>query len=210
MTEPTPEPTPTPTPTPADPPPAEPKPTEWDGKIESLPDGVQKIIADLRNENASSRTQAKEQAAKEAEKAILDKLLAAFGKTPEGGDQPPTVEELTKQLTETTTTSETNAADAKAARVELALFKASIKHDADPDLLTAVLAHKGKLGDLDPSADNFTESLDELVKKAVEENPKLKATPAAGSSSADHGGPAGGAPKQTKTLEDAISDKLGA
>ncbi|WP_293787769.1 hypothetical protein, partial [uncultured Aeromicrobium sp.] len=98
---------------------------------------------------------------------------------------------LTQQLTEQTTQSEKNAADAKNARVELALYKASAKHDADPDLLTAVLAHKGKLSDLDPTADDFDTTLDALVKQAVADNPRLKAAPAAGKSGAELNGGSG-------------------
>ncbi|WP_293785029.1 hypothetical protein, partial [uncultured Aeromicrobium sp.] len=56
-------------------------------------------IARLRRENSAERVNAKQQAAQEAEKALLDKILAAAGRTPEGGEQPPTVEQLTQQLT---------------------------------------------------------------------------------------------------------------
>ncbi|MEO6081920.1 MAG: hypothetical protein ABIQ18_02310, partial [Umezawaea sp.] len=52
------------------------------------------------------------------------------------------------------------------------------KHEADPQALTDSKAFAAATAALDPSAADFTEQLDAAIKKAVADNPRLKATPA--------------------------------
>lgn len=88
-----------PTPTPAAPagsPPASPwEGFQWDGKVESLPEPVAKLIRDTRQEAGAARTTAKAQAAQEARNELLAQISGVLGV--DGGGQPPTVEQLTAQ-----------------------------------------------------------------------------------------------------------------
>ena len=72
-----------------------------------------------------------------------------------------------------------SAEESHALRVELALTKASIKHNADVELLTAILAKDGRLASIDHTD---TDALNELIDKELQARPALKlgtTTPAA-------------------------------
>lgn len=76
--------------------------------------------------------------------------------------------------------------------IELAVFKGASRHSADPTALTDSRAFMTKLGKLDPSADDFTKKVNEAIKQAVTDNPKLKAAgQAPASSSGDFTGGTG-------------------
>lgn len=68
---------------------------QWDGKVESLPEPVAKIIRDARQEAGAARTTAKAQAAEEARNALLAQISGVLGV--DDGGQPPTMEQLTAQ-----------------------------------------------------------------------------------------------------------------
>lgn len=161
---------------PAATPPAAP---EWDGKVESLPPAVKKLIDDARAEAGKARTTAKEQAAQEAR----DDLLRKLGLTKDG-EPAQTPEQLAEKLA-------SREAQLYTMRVETALAKSAKAHSGDEDLVTAVLAHEGKLDELDPDSTTFAAELDALVKAAVEGNPKLKAAQAAGVSGGQFTGGSG-------------------
>jgi len=152
---------------PATPPAGDPAP-EWDGKVESLPAGAQKLITDLRKADGDERIAAKTLAA-------IQKALNPDAK----GDEKPTADQLTKALTE-------RENDAKQAKTELAVYKASAKHGADADALLDSRGFLAKLGDIDPTNEK---AIDKAIKDAVENNPKLRLARAAGQSGADFGGP---------------------
>lgn len=143
------------------------------GDLESMSQAdLAKMVKDLRKENASSRTNAKQQAAAEAEQALTDKLAAALG-LKEGTDAP-TAEDLTNQLAE-------RDAEVRTMRTERAAEQAARKHGADVEALLDSRAFTAKLADLDPSAASFSDDLDALVAAEVEANPRYKTT---------HGAPA--------------------
>lgn len=169
-------------PKPNDPAPADPKPGDdpWSDPVKARAE-----IERLRRENGNARTTAKQQAAEEARNELLEKLGL------KDGDKPVDAAELAAQLAAKDTDLTTSQETVRKLTVERALDKAARKSGADEDLLAAVLAHKGSLRDLDPSATDFTTKLDAIVKKEVEANPKLKAVQAAGQSGADFTGRTG-------------------
>lgn len=63
----------------------------------------------------------------------------------------------------------------KSLRIERAAERAGRKHGADVDALLDSRGFITAIGKLDPADDSFSDRLDDLVKKAVEDNPRLKA-----------------------------------
>jgi hypothetical protein len=169
------------------------------GKTGELPDdpvALKQVIADLRRENASTRTTAKTKAAEDAVNDLTQKLGRALGLVKD--DEKQTPEQLTKALTETQTT-------ARQAQIELAVFKAAGKHGGDPSALTDSSSFLAKLAGLDPAAADFQSKVDEAIKKAVAENPRLKAVLATGASAVDHAGGPGEKLKQPSSLQAAAA-----
>jgi hypothetical protein len=170
------------------------------GKVEDLPDWAQKLIKTTRGEAAENRTKAT--AAEQKLTEQLDGIAKALGlKEDEKTDPAKLASELTKAQDQ-----------ARQTAVELAVYRSSAKHQGDPDALLDSRGFLAKLADLDPTDAKFAAKVETAIKDAVKDNPKLKATQAAGSSSADHG--AGGSGEQQKrtpkTLTDAVSAHYGA
>lgn len=172
---------------------------------DNLPDDpavLKGMIADLRRENGSARTNAKAQAADEARTALVQELGKALGLVKDG-EQAPKPEELTAQV-------QAAQQAARAAQVELAVHRAASTHKADPSALLDSRAFLAKVADLDPTADDFGEKVTAAIKQAVTDNPKLLAAQAAGASSVDHAGGSGEARTRTpKPLADAVAGHYG-
>jgi hypothetical protein len=137
-------------------------------------------VKTLRDEAAANRVKARD--AETAAEARINKILEAAGiKTAE---EPLDPAKLTADL---------SAKDQaiRALKVERALDKAARKAGADEDLLDAVLTRKGALAELDPTAADFAQQLDALVKAEVDANPKLKAVRATGASGIELSGGTG-------------------
>ena len=152
---------------------------EWDGKVESLPEPVQKIIREAREGEAKARTNAKATAAEEARQQMAQEIGKALGLIK--GDEQADPAKLTEQLTaERTARQET---DRKLAILELAPeLGADAKRLMDSNsFLTAVRA-------IEPG-DN--EALKTAITTAVNGNAWLKAGRAPGASGADHAGGSG-------------------
>lgn len=165
-------------------------------------------VTKLRRENASSRTGAKQQAADEARKAVVEDIAKALGL--KDGAKAPTVEELTAQLTEQTSKTEQTAAVARDTQAELIVWQNAATLGVDAAALTDSRAFAAAIKDLDPTNKKFAEDVKKAAQEAVEKNPKLKAVQAAGSSSADHGGTGGGTPSKTpKSLTAAVGGHYG-
>ena len=193
--------TPAPAP-PAAPEQASPAAPEWDGKVESLPEPVQKMIRDLRTESAERRT--KLTAAEQAQQDAIRALAKAAGiDLPGQQDTAPDPAALAEQLT-------ASQVRARTAAVELAVFRAAGKHAGDPDALLDSRAFLAKVADLDPGAADFTTAVESAITEAVAANPKLKAVQVTGASSVDHsaGGSGEGASRKTQSLEDAIAARM--
>lgn len=69
-------------------------------------------------------------------------------------------------------------AERKAERVQNAVERAAGKAGADDDLIAAYLSSKGRLKDLDPSANDFGDKVKTLIEAALVEKPSLKLTTA--------------------------------
>lgn len=117
----------------------------------------------MRNKEALQRTKLKE--AEDKHQAVLDSIAKALGVK---GSEEVDPAKLTEQLTAA-------QAEARQLKVERAVERAARTHGADEALLTAVLAHQGKLTGFDPASDTFATDVDALVAEAVEANPRLKA-----------------------------------
>lgn len=161
-------------PTPAAPAPAgEPAaPAAWDGKVESLDPRVQKMITDLRTENANTRV------AKNAETERVAAILKAAGI--ETGEADP-VEAAKKAA------AERDAATATAAQAarELSIFKAAATAGADPTKLLDSNSFMTSVKDLDPTDGTAVAA---AIEAAVKANPTFKAARAAGASGTELGG----------------------
>lgn len=160
------------------------KPAEWDGKVESLPQGAQKIINDLRKAEGDERVS----------KKVLDQIAKVLNPDAKG-DEKPTAEQLTKQLAERDTAT-------KQAQTELAVYKLAGKHGADADALLDSRAFLAKIAEIDHTK---TADVEKAIKEAVESNPKLKSVRVAGSSTADGAGGSGEKAKKNTGLGDALA-----
>ncbi|MEV8029263.1 hypothetical protein [Cellulosimicrobium funkei] len=132
-------------------------------------------VKGLRAEAAKYRTAAKTA----ADTAIAD-LTKNIGKTLGliKDDEPADPAELTKQIE-----AERNAA--RAAQVELSVFRVAGKHQADADALLDSRAFLTRVKALDPTADDFASQVEDAVKTAVENNPKLRVVQAATKAGSD-------------------------
>ncbi|TQJ60487.1 hypothetical protein FBY30_2755 [Arthrobacter sp. SLBN-83] len=163
------------------------KPAEWDGKVESLPAGAQKLINELRKADGDERVA----------KKTLDAIQKALNPEAKDGEKPD-ADALTRSLTE-------QQAEARQAKTELAVYKAANTLGADADALLDSRSFLAKLGDIDPTK---TADIEKAIKDAVKDNPKLKAARAAGTSGGDFTGGTGEKPAKPSTLEDAIAKKM--
>ncbi|WP_457948299.1 hypothetical protein ACTAQI_20305 [Pseudarthrobacter sp. alpha12b] len=165
------------------------KAADWDGKVESLPAGVQKIITDLRKEAGDERVASKTLAA----------IQSALNPDAKAGEKPDAAA-LTQALTE-------READAKQAKTELAVFRLAGKQGADADALLDSRNFLAKIADLDPSD---TKAITKAITDAVTDNPKLKATQAAAASGGDFTGGSGEKPAKPTTIAGAVAKHYGA
>lgn len=170
-------PTPTEPPKAADPAPAA---NPWED-----PKAAQAEIERLRKENAKDRTTAKAQAAEEATKELAQTIGKALGLVQ---DEPLDPAALTASLTQ-------SQAEAKQARVELAVFRNAATAGGDPAALLDSTSFLMSLDGVDPAD---SEAVTKAITEAVAANSRLSAVsdprtpapnPAQGSSAS---GPAGG------------------
>ena len=183
---------------------AKPASPDADDLANLSPADLAKMVRDLRRENASDRTSAKTTAAEQAREELAQQIGKAIGLVKDDSEaKPPTAEELTAQLT----AAQATASDREQALLDLqresAATKAARKVGADVDSLLDSRTFAGKLGELDPSDEGFAAALDALVAKAVEDNPKYKATgPAPAASSGDFSGGSGDKPPTRTGIDD--------
>ena len=151
----------TPAPTPAEP--ATPTPVEptnpW-----SDPVAAEAEIKRLRAENGAARTNAKAQAADDARKELANTIGKALGLVEDETIDP-------AKLTESLTTSQ---AEAKQARVELAVFRNASAVNGDPAALLDSTSFLKSLDAIDP---NDAAAVQAAIAKAVETNARLGAAP---------------------------------
>lgn len=156
---------------------------------DGLPDDPAALKAEilrLRGENASTRTNAKAQAADDARKQLAQEIGKALGLVADETDPAKLTEKLTASQAESTDT-----------KRELAVFKAAAGAGADPAKLLDSRSFLATVKNIDPTD---AAAIAAAVKVAVDTNPafKLAQAPAAGASTVDH---AGGSGEGAVTLE---------
>ena len=134
---------------------ADAKPNVWED-----PEAAKAEIERLRKENGASRTNAKQQAADEARKELAQTIGKALGLVE---DEPVDPNQLTQQLT-------ASQAAAKAAQVELAVFRAAASTDADASALLDSRTFLAKVADIDPGD---SAAIAAAIAEAVTANPRL-------------------------------------
>lgn len=128
---------------------------------EETPDALKAEIARLRRENASARVQAKQNAADEARQELAQQIGKALGLVAE--DEPADPARLTEQIT-------AKDAEARQAKVELAVYRAAVASDADPAALLDSRAFLEKVAALDPTD---SPGIATAITEAVAANPRL-------------------------------------
>lgn len=131
--------------------PASAKPSPWDDPAKARAE-----IERLRHENAKDRTAAKENARRD--------LLKELGLVKDENDHPDPAD-VAKQL-------KAKEADARQARVELAVYRAASAAGADPAALLDSSSFLAKTADLDITDDA---AIADAIRSAVESNPRLAA-----------------------------------
>lgn len=174
---------------------------QWDGKVDSLPGPVAKVIRDAREEAGKARTVAKQNAANEARQELLDTISKAVGL--DGGDKPPTAEQLTQQLAQSHSERTVAQEDAAAARIELHVYKTAARLGADADQLLDSRSFAEEIDAIDPNLDAqaFAAAVEQTIQAALERNPSLRSR-GPGRSGGDLGGGSG---HQAPTLEQEIA-----
>jgi hypothetical protein len=152
------------------------------------PDAAKAEIERLRRENASDRVNAKAAAAQQARDELAQQIGKALGIVKD--DTPPSVDDLTAQLTTTQTA-------AQQAQLELAIYKAAAAKGADPSALLDSRSFMEQ-ATADPGA------LDALIGTHLTSNPRFRATQAAAAGGADLG--AGGAQQARIYTADQLND----
>lgn len=170
---PAPPPPPPPPPAPTPPAASDPKP----GDVSSLPDWAQSMIAEARNDAGKARTTAKQQAAEEARTQLAQEIGKALGLVK--GDEPVDPAVLQQTLGEREQRIQDQDRELKVRDVELATWRTAAKpeHNANAAALLDSRSFVADVVKLDPSADDFQAQLDAAVKRAVEANPAMRATP---------------------------------
>lgn len=168
-----------PEPTTTQPPANAPAANPWDD-----PKAAQAEIERLRKENAKDRTTAKTQAAEDAKKEMAQTIAKALGLVEDDASDP-------AKLTESLTASQ---AEAKRARVELAVFRNAASAAGDPAALLDSTSFLATLDAIDPSD---SAAVSAAISAAVAANPRLGVAaevrtpapnPAQGSSASGVGG----------------------
>ncbi|MEU8811116.1 hypothetical protein ACN6K5_001333 [Streptomyces violaceoruber] len=116
------------------------------------------------------RTQVDEEKTKRtALETQFSEFMGKFGQLFGGGEE--------KKLTPAQIAQKAQESDqhARQATVKLAVFQTAGKHGADPEALLDSASFERAINKLDPTADTFAANVEAAIKKAVENNPRLKA-----------------------------------
>jgi hypothetical protein len=156
------------------------------------PKAAQAEIERLRKENGAERVNAKAQAAADAKKELTQQIAQALGLVEDDVADPA---KLTASLT-------TAQAEAKQARVELAVFRAATAANGDPAALLDSTSFLKSLEAIDPAD---TAAVQAAITTAVAANPRLGATtePRQPAPNPAQGAGASGAPGLDAQIEDA-------
>lgn len=172
-------------------------------------EAAQKVIDDLRKENAKHRTD-KQQSSTQAQAATqqLQAVMKALGLNTDGSDAPPDPEALAAQITEQQAINWETAA-------ENAILRVAPTAGADADALLDSNAFLDSLGDLialDPKSEEFRKKLQAHITVWVDKHPKHKTAAAASTatrSGGDHPGGTGTPSTRPTSLSQAVKKSLG-
>lgn len=171
--------------------------TEKQGhSIETMEDAL-KVIADLRAENAKSRTTAKEQAAEQARADLIAKLSTTLGITTDEEETPDPEQAASRLATEV----EQERARAKTAALELAVYRAATNAGVKADMLLDSRSFADAIVDLDPGD---TQAISDAINTVVESRPELRQVQATGPTRTDHT-PGGQDSAQPTNVSDAVA-----
>ncbi|MFI2033723.1 hypothetical protein ACH470_03325 [Streptomyces bottropensis] len=145
---------------------------------------LQKELKTANGESAKARTTAKKQAADEARNEIVQELGRALGLIKDDKDAPLDPAALKAQV-------ESATAAHRSTAIELAVYRGAAKAGVDPDAITDSRAFMASIQDLDPSDAGFAKAVTAAMKKAADDNPKLKVATAPKRTSSDFNGGAG-------------------
>ncbi|MFB8415437.1 hypothetical protein ACFT43_05020 [Streptomyces albidoflavus] len=181
--------------------PATPPQKPTDGDETTLPAWAQKALSDARAEAGKGRVTAKQKAADEARQEIAQQIGKALGLVQDDG--PPDPAKLTEQVADL-------SGQLRAARSELAAYRAAGAEGANAPRLLNSRSFADKLAALDPAAEGFDDQLKKLITDEVATDPDLYRAAPAGpprGGAEFHGAPAGD--RKPATLTDAIAARLG-
>ncbi|WP_405459722.1 hypothetical protein OG786_20980 [Streptomyces sp. NBC_00101] len=131
--------------------------------------------------------------------ALLAQLAEKAGIKLDDGKPDP--EKLTQQLTAT-------QGKARQSAVELAVYRAASKHNADPDALLDSRGFLRQVDDLDPDADDFAAKVGDAIKAAVESNTKLRSAPTPPARSGSEMSGRGEGHRKPTNLTDAVAARM--
>ncbi|GAA0934910.1 hypothetical protein [Nonomuraea longicatena] len=186
--EPAPEPTPEPEPAPA----ADDKAKADARKIDDLPAWAQAELRRARMEAVNARKAAEEQKTQgpspedlvaQAQKDLAQQIGKALGLVAEEEtplDPQQVIEKLTAEKDSTAKERDAEKDRHRRALIELAVHRASTRLGADPDALLDSRSFLRNVRDMDPDGEAFSAALTGAIQKAVEDNPKFKASGASG------------------------------
>ncbi|MFS4105120.1 hypothetical protein [Streptomyces sp. PD-S100-1] len=150
----------------------------------AAPSRRDKELEKARDQAAKARVSAKE-AGDKAKKELVQEIGKALGLINDEKDEAPDPAKLQSEI-------ERRTAAHRETAIELAVYRGASKYGADPDALTDSRAFLNSIKGLDPEDEGFPKAVAAAIKKAVEDNPKLKAAPAAPDrTSSDFNGGAG-------------------
>jgi hypothetical protein len=145
---------------------------------------LQKELKQANADAGKARTNAKKQAADEARTEIVQELGKALGLIKDDKDTPLDPAALKAQV-------ESATAAHRSTALELAVYRGAAKAGVDPDAITDSRAFMASIKDLDPSDEGFAKAVQVAMKKAAEDNPKLKVATAPKRTSSDFNGGGG-------------------
>lgn len=145
---------------------------------------LQKELKQANGDAAKARTTAKKAAADEARNEIVQELGKALGLVKDDKDAPLDPAALKAQVESATTAHKSTA-------IELAVYRGAAKAGVDPDAITDSRQFMASIKDLDPADEGFAKAVQAAMKKAAEDNPKLKVATAPKRTSSDFNGGGG-------------------
>lgn len=166
---------------------------------------VEKELRKLRKESAARRTSLRDEEKKNAElsskyselNSKFEEMRGFLAKL-SGVEEEATPEEVINSYKEKL---EAQEQENRQLRETTALNAAVSKAKGDPALIVPYLRGSNALANLDPSAENYTSQVEELVQETVDANPKLRAQ-AAPVSSGNTSNPTDNSGPRKYTLED--------